>query len=691
MPKKKIVPKATKKIEKKPIKKEEKKSINEVEKKVVKKPTAKAAKKLSEQRSYDMQVSDAVLPKIVPHVIPPAGKVPASLKNLPAHLYPKRVVDGRVYLVKEESVDVPNLIEMQLQSYSWFLTEGLKELLKELSPILDFSGKKMELRILGHTFDSPKYDPSTCRRRNLSYEAIMKGSVQLINKETGEIKEQDVFLGSIPLMTEGGTFIVGGIERVVVHQLVRSPGVFFSKMADQLKNHAAKIIPKRGVWLEIETDRKGLIACKIDRKRKIPITQLLRIFGYDTDEKILDLFSDVTKEKDHILATLEKDTARTVEDAYQSVYRRIRPGDLATPENAKQLIDSLFFDFKKYDMGAIARYKMNRRFNVNVPSDEKHRVFQINDFVSIIRELIILNNGEGIADDIDHLSNRRIRSVGELVQNKYRVGLVRTERIVKDRMTVMDLDTVTPMQLINSRPITAAMREFFASSQLSQFMDQTNPVAELAHKRRLSAMGPGGLSRERASFDVRDVHPSHFGRICPIATPEGPNIGLVVHLAGYSRVNEFGFLETPYMIVKNSVSFDVEKLLGRSMAETIKDGRKIILKEGEKVTTKEIAKKVISNCKKNGLTDVPVRAFVTSKIEYVDAEKERHLTIAQAQTIESDLGEFEEIRVSTRKSGEPVFSNAQDVTHVDVSPKQILSLTTALIPFLEHDDANRAL
>ena len=680
---KKEAPKPKKEVAKKAVVKKE---VKEQKKKAPK----KAAKATASKRAYQLHVESSVLPEVVPHVIPSSSKIPAFLKDLPEYLQPKRMVDGRVYLVDEESVDVPTLIEMQLESYRWFLTDGLRELLQEISPIADFSGKKMELRLLGHSFDAPKYDPNTCRRRNLSYEAVMKGNVQLINKETGEIKEQDVFLGSIPLMTEGGTFIVGGIERVVVHQLVRSPGVFFSKVSGQIRYHTAKIIPKRGVWLEIETDRKGIISCKVDRKRKIPITQLLRIFGYDTDAKILDLFKDIMKDNDYILTTLEKDTARTVEEAYQSIYKRIRPGDLATSENAKQLIDGLFFDFKKYDMGAIARYKMNRRFDLNTSNAEEHRVFQIADFVNILRELINLNNGKGVADDIDHLSNRRVRSVGELVQNKYRVGLVRTERIVKDRMTVMDLETVTPMQLINCRPITAAMREFFASSQLSQFMDQTNPIAELAHKRRLSAMGPGGLSRERASFDVRDVHPSHFGRICPIATPEGPNIGLVVHLAGYSRVNEYGFLETPYKVAKHTVPFDPDKLVGRALSETIKDGRKIIAKEEEQIKTKEVAKKVISICKKMGLKEVPVRAYVTSKTEYVDAEKERHLTIAQAQTVESELGEFEENRVSARKSGEPVFSHINDVTHVDVSPKQILSLTTCLIPFLEHDDNTRA-
>ncbi len=660
---------------------------------VKKAPTKKPeTKRSSTAKGYQLHVEEAVLPPLIPHIVPARDRAPSVFGSLPAHLQPRKVELSRVTLVEDEALaSVPSLIEMQILSYQWFLTEGLKELLEEISPITDFSGKKMELRILGHTFDPPKYDPETCRRRNLSFEAAMKGYVQLINKETGEIKEQDVFLGSIPLMTEHGTFVVDGIERVVVHQLVRSPGVFFSKMPDHPRYHAAKIIPKRGVWLEVETDRRGLISCKIDRKRKIPITQLLRVMGYPTDADILELFKDVTDaENDYIGKTLEKDPIQSVEEAYQSIYRKIRPGDLATPENAKQLIDSLFFDFKKYDMGSIARYKLNRRFNITTPSDEAHRVFQVKDFVEILRELINLNNGNGVADDIDHLSNRRVRSVGELVQNKYRVGLVRTERIVKDRMTVMDLETVTPTQLINCRPITAAMREFFASSQLSQFMDQTNPLSELAHKRRLSAMGPGGLSRERASFDVRDVHTSHFGRICPIATPEGPNIGLVVHLAGFSRVNEYGFLETPYREVKHSVALDPDKLLGRILDVTVKEGRKIVAKEGEAVERKDEARKIVSLLKKEGVKDVPVRAYVTGKVVYVDAEAERHMTIAQAEDNLNALGEFTVTRVSSRKLGEPTLAHVRDVTHVDVSPRQILSISTSLIPFLEHDDNTRA-
>ncbi len=650
-------------------------------------------KRIPAPHGYRMDVEKEILPALIPHITPANGRIPNSVKDFTAPIAPNKVLDGRVYLVDDQGISqVPSLIEMQIESYKWFLTDGLKELLEEVSPITDFSGKKMELRILGHTFDPPKYDPETCRRRNLTFEAAMKGNVQLINKETGEIKEQDVFLGSIPLMTSSGTFIIGGIERVVVHQLVRSPGAFFSVMPDYPKFHAAKIIPKRGVWLEIETDRRGVITCKIDRKRKIPITQLLRVFGFTTDDSILNLFKDVTTgEHDFILKTLDKDTAHSVEDAYQSIYRRIRPGDYATPENAKQLIDGLFFDFKKYDMGSIARYKLNRRFNTETPSDEAHRIFQVNDFIGILKELISLNNGEGTPDDIDHLSNRRVRSVGELVQNKYRVGLVRTERIVKDRMTVMDLETVTPTQLINCRPITAAMREFYASSQLSQFMDQTNPISELAHKRRLSAMGPGGLSRERASFDVRDVHPSHYGRICPIATPEGPNIGLVVHLAGFARVNQYGFLETPYREVKHTVAMDADALMGRIMDMDVKDGRKVIFHEGNTVDSKDTARKIVAALKKE-YKEIPVRAYVTGKVSYMDAEQERRLVIAQAQAFEefTEHSEFRQTRVSARKGGEPTLAHVRDVTHIDISPKQILSETTALIPFLEHDDNTRA-
>lgn len=352
----------------------------------------------------------------------------------------------RLFLNEHKDVFVlPNLIEVQLNSCQWFLEEGIRELLDEISPIQDFSGKKLELHFLEHSIGEPKYDPNTCKAKNLTYEGPLKVHVQMINKESGEIKEQDIFLGGIPLMTHRATFIVNGIERVVVSQLVRSPGVFFSKNPNVAECHNAKIIPKRGAWLEIETDKKGVITVKIDRKRKIHATSLMRIFGYEKDKEILDLFTDVNTNpnKDYILATLEKDPAKTADEAYKSIYRKIRPGDLATPENAKSLIHSMFFDYHKYDMGAVARYKLNKRFGTDIPNKRQFHTFQVSDLINIIKYLIQLNNGEKQPDDIDHLSNRRVRAVGELVQNKFRVGLLRTERIAKDRMTVMDLETVT--------------------------------------------------------------------------------------------------------------------------------------------------------------------------------------------------------------------------------------------------------
>ena len=589
----------------------------------------------------------------------------------------------------DQDVVLPNLIEIQIDSYRWFLEDGIRELLDEINPISDFSGKKLELHFLEHSIGEPKYDAETCKLKNLTYEAPLKVHVQLINKETGEIKEQDVFLGGIPLMTSRGTFIINGIERVVVSQLVRSPGVFFSKNALAPTHHNAKIIPKRGAWLEIETDKKGVITVKIDRKRKIPITSLMRIFGYATDKDILDLFKDVTLDDQHnyIFNTLEKDNAKSIDEAYQSIYRKIRPGDLATPENAKSLIQSMFFDYRKYDMGPVARYKLNKRFKTNVPNTKEFHTFQIQDLVEIIKYLIRLNNGEMEPDDIDHLSNRRVRAVGELVQNKFRVGLLRTDRIAKDRMTVMDLETVTPTQLINSRPITAALREFFASSQLSQFMDQTNPLAELAHKRRLSAMGPGGLSRERASFDVRDVHPSHYGRICPIATPEGPNIGLVVHLATYARVNKYGFIETPYREISHFCFNKAKDLTGRTLSEAVVNpkSKKTVAKSGT-VVDEKLAKEI----EKLPLEKIAVRPYPTKNIRYFDADEERNIIIAQANTEMNQKGEVTADRVSARKNGEPIIALAEELTHIDVSPKQIISETTTLIPFLEHDDNTRA-
>lgn len=648
---------------------------------IAKKPAAKAEKVTKTAKPVKASKKPAVPKKRKDNLVKPSEinftKEPIILKST------------RKYFTKQidQKVVIPSLIEIQLNSYDWFLKEGIRELLDEISPIQDFSGKKLELKFLDHSTAEPKYNAETAKNKNLTFESALKVHVQLISKETGEIKEQDVFLGNVPLMTNRGTFIINGIERVVVSQIVRSPGVFFSKNATSQEMHSAKIIPKRGAWLEIETDKKGIITVKIDRKRKIPITSLLRVFGFESDREILNLFEDVIIdiEHDYILNTLEKDPSKTVEDSYQNIYKKIRPGDLATAENAKSLVKSMFFDYRKYDMGQVARYKLNKRFKLDTPNTKKYHTFQVNDLVSILKHLIRLNNGELAADDIDHLSNRRIRAVGELVQNKFRVGLLRTDRIAKDRMTVMDLETVTPTQLINSRPITAALREFFASSQLSQFMDQTNPLAELEHKRRLSAMGPGGLSRERASFDVRDVHQSHYGRICPIATPEGPNIGLVVHLATYAKINEYGFIETPFREVASTIKNSEKDLIGHISKETVEHKGKILVKAGQEIN--EVIAKAIS---KTNIPEIKVRPYITDKINYYDAEEEKELIIAQANSELDKFGQFTNTRVSTRKNGEPTLAHVNDVTHIDVSPKQIISITTALIPFLEHDDNTRA-
>jgi DNA-directed RNA polymerase subunit beta len=593
----------------------------------------------------------------------------------------------RVFLTRKPTVDMPNLIEIQTNSYDWFLNEGIRELLDEVSPIIDFSGKKMELHFLEHEIGEPKYPANVAKQKNLTYEAPLKVHVQLINKETGEIKEQDVFLGGIPLMTNQGSFIVNGIERIVVSQIVRSPGVFFSRNNTPQGYCNAKIIPKRGAWLEVETDKKGIITVKIDRKRKIPITSLLRVFGYEKDQDILELFKDDIQDEmqNYIKFTLEKDSAKTVEEAYKAIYRKIRPGDLATPENAKALIQSMFFDYRKYDMGNVARYKLNRRFGIDLPNTRDNHTFQVSDLLQILKHLIRLNNHDEQPDDIDHLSNRRVRPVGELVQNKFRVGLMRTDRIAKDRMTVMDLETVTPTDLVNSRPITAALREFFASSQLSQFMDQTNPLSELSHKRRLSAMGPGGLSRERASFDVRDVHPSHYGRICPIATPEGPNIGLVVHMATYGRLNKYGFIETPFKEVLHEVEPKEKDLVGHTLNETIKSGSKVVAKKGTLIDEKTA--KAIAKASKE---PVKVVAYVGTQTSYFDAEDERQLMVAQANSGLTEEGEFEQTQVPARHENEPTLALTEELSHIDVAPQQIISVSTSLIPFLEHDDNTRA-
>ncbi|MBP6930156.1 DNA-directed RNA polymerase subunit beta [Patescibacteria group bacterium] len=540
-------------------------------------------------------------------------------------------------------VPIPDLIEVQINSYKWLFEEGIKELLYEISPIEDFTGKLYSLEFGKYYLDTPKHDEETARTKNLTYKAPLKCQVMLHNKETGRKKEAEVFLGEFPLMTERGTFIINGVERVVVSQIVRSYGVLFvtTESANERKLFGAKVIPHRGAWLEFETSSKDILTVKVDRERRIPVTTFLRALGMVTDKQMIDTFSDVDDDIDHpyIKNTLAKDTTKTQEDALVEVYKRIRPGDLVTPETAKIFLENLFFNFKRYDLGKVGRYKINRRLDINLSDAQKNRVLRVDDVIAVIKELIRLNNDPmAKADDIDSLKNRRIRAIGELVQGRFRVGLLRVERIIKDRMSVIESENITPSQLINSRPITAVLQEFFASSQMSQFMNQTNPLSELEHKRTLSATGPGGLSRERAGFEVRDVHESHYGRICPIETPEGPNIGLVGYLASYARINEYGFIESPYLVVDNSSG----------------------------------------------------KPRVTKKVVYLDAMTEETSVIAPASTSIDKDGYFTEAQAVVRKGGEPSVEKTSEIQYMDVSAKQIVSITTSCIPFVEHDDATRA-
>ncbi len=598
---------------------------------------------------------------------------------------------GRKYFTKKhELMKQPNLIEVQLNSYDWFIKEGLRELFEEISPIKDYSGKELELYLKDYYLDEPKYDEYTAKARNTTFEAPLRCQVELRNKKTGEIKEQEIYLGDFPLMTPRGTFIINGVERVVVSQLIRSPGVFFTaELSQGRKMFGAKVIPNRGAWLEFETDNQNVINVKIDRKRKVPVTSLLRAFGYATDDQIKGLFKNVDRDANisYIQATLKKDRAHNQEEGLKEVYKRIRPGDLATADNARSLIYAMFFNFDRYDFGRVGRFKMNKRLDLKVPIDKKGRVLQKEDLVAIIGEIVRLNIEQEAEDDIDHLGNRRVRAVGELIQNRFRVGLARMERIVHDRMSTLDLATITPSQLINARPVIAAVREFFMSSQLSQFMDQTNPLAELEHKRRLSAMGPGGLHRKRAGFDVRDVHSSHYGRICPIATPEGPNIGLVGHLSGFAHLNEYGFIETPYRRVIKEVANNPAQSRGEIAQGTYKNKRgKVIVADGEEITLK--AAKELA---KTDLKTLLVKPRVSNEIVYLDAFAEAKAIIVPATVGMDERGYFLEDHVHCRVKGEPTIRSARRMDYVDVSPRQIISLATSLIPFLEHDDASRAL
>ena len=544
----------------------------------------------------------------------------------------------RVYFTSgDNALPLPNLIAHQKDSWRWFVEEGLGEIFSEINPIDDYTGQKLSLKFGKYYFGEPKNTDQFAKENNLTFEAPLHATVELTNKTTGVVEEQEIYLGEYPWMTDRGTFVINGTERVVVSQLIRSAGVFFTAETIAGRNYyGAKIIPGRGAWMEFETASNGAIYVKIDRRRKMPATTLLRALGYPKTSEIKELFADIdTGDVKYIDETLDKDTSRGANEALIEVYRRLRPGDLATVDNARQMIERMFFDFKRFDYSRVGRYKLNQRLGLDVANTAENRTLQMSDLVAILREVIRLNNTQEPADDIDALSNRRVRLVGELIARQFRVGMLRMQRNAMDRMSVADLESVSPSQLINARPIVAAVREFFTSSQLSQLLDEVNPLSELSHKRRLSSTGPGGLTRERAGFEVRDAHPTHYGRICSVETPEGANIGLVLNLATYARVNEYGFIETPYLRVK--------------------DGK------------------------------------VTDELVYLDASQEIGEVIADAGEALNEDGTFRDERVNARSNMQPSQVDASQVTFMDAAHRQILGSTAALVPFIEKTRVDRAL
>ena len=602
------------------------------------------------------------------------------------------VLPQKNYSRIHDVIQLPKLIEVQLRAFDWFQESGLRELFDEVSPIVSFN-KSLELHFLDYRFDEAKYSEEECRDRDITYASPLWVKIRLINKETGEISEQEVFMGDFPLMTSNATFVINGAERVVVSQLIRSPGAYFSVLDDRATGRSlatAKLIPNRGAWLEFETSKRDVISVKVDRKRKLPVTILLRALGFSTDEEIYDLFKDVDDNPDHpyIASTIERDTTKSEQEALLEFYKKLRPGDPPTMENATTFISGLLFSPRRYDLGKVGRYKLNRRLGFDVGPLE--RVLTKQDLVEVIKRLININNGKIEPDDIDHLGNRRVKTVGELIQAQLRVGLLRMERVVKERMSIKAPDQITPMSLINIRPLVAATREFFGGSQLSQFMQQTNPLDELTHKRTLSALGPGGLRRERAGFDVRDVHHSHYGRICPIETPEGPNIGLIGRLASFARVNDYGFIETPYRkVLKEIDSTDVDVLVGRTLREDVLDpGNSETIAEEGTVIDDSLAVKIAELQLEKAVRIVP---YVTDEITYLSADEEELYTVAQANTDLDERNQFVYSQVESRHGDETGFQPNINIDYIDVSPKQIVGISAALIPFLEHDDANRAL
>ena len=619
--------------------------------------------------------------------------------------------DQKSYARISDIHSIPTLIKVQLESFEWFKDEGLRELFDEISPIESFN-KEYSLHFPGandiarkldltYWFSEPKYSEAECREMDMTFAAPMHLKVALINNQNGETSKQEVYMGDFQLMTEHGTFVINGAERVVVSQLIRSPGVYFTAGEDRATGRvlcSAKLIPNRGAWLEFETSKRDILSVKVDRKRKIPVTMLLKAVGVGdgTDEGLINIFAgaDNNPEHEYIRTTLERESPKmnSIDEALMELYKKLRPGDPPTLDNAKTFLTTLLFTQRRYDLGKVGRHKLNRRlYGTDVPAEQlpPERILRADDLVKVIEHMILINNGVEGGDDIDHLGNRRVKTVGELIQNHLRIGLLRLERVVRERMSVRDPEQMTAINLINIRPVVAAMREFFGGSQLSQFMQQTNPLDELTHKRTLSALGPGGLRRERAGFDVRDVHHSHYGRICPIETPEGPNIGLIGRLATYAQINEFGFIETPYRIVKNTVPNDRKVLLGRILREEISDSdsNKVVAK-AETVIDEALAPKIAALKK---YEEIPVRAYATDEIVYLAADEEDRHTIAQANARLDHLHQFVDKRVEIRRKQTFLTDSSDRVQYLDVSPKQIVGVSAALIPFLEHDDANRAL
>ncbi|MCB8922610.1 MAG: DNA-directed RNA polymerase subunit beta [Ardenticatenaceae bacterium] len=626
----------------------------------------------------------------------------------------------KTYARTTDPLALPTLIDVQLSSFDTFINESLSELFDEISPIESFNG---DLKLyfpcnrpevdgfdLKYWFGEPKYSVEECVERDMSYAAPLNVSVMLYSADLDQPIVQDIFMGDFPLMTRAGTFIINGTERVVVSQLIRSPGAYFEIEEERTTGRPlamGKLIPDRGAWMEFETRKTDYLTVKFNRKRTVPVTLFLRAMAAvpdglgkpvlidGTDEEILQLFEDIDTNAEHLFiqGSIEQeppwDPERPLtEQALIEFYKRMRPGDPPTLENASEYLIEQLYDQRRYDLARVGRYKLNKRLNLHDIVPLTHRTITQHDIVQVVRRMILINNGLEGADDIDHLGNRRVKTVGELLQAKLRVGLRRMERVVRERMSIRDSDNLTPVSLINIRPVVASIREFFGSSQLSQFMEQANPLSELTHKRTLSALGPGGLRRERAGFEVRDVHHSHYGRICPIETPEGPNIGLIGRLASYGRVNKYGFIETPYRKVRNNILADSDELINHDAFVNIvhPETGEILVSAGETITA-NLAKAI----RQAGIENVQVVPYVTDEIIEMTADEEDHYTIAQANSTLDERGQFVERRVSARRNQQFRFSSIQRVDFMDVAPRQIVGVSAALIPFLEHDDANRAL